>query len=125
MKKILIVDDESTILITLSHLFSSKETIVLTCNTIEEAERALSLHTFDLVVADIRMSGMDGIEGLELLSYVKEKWPGTEVIIMTAYGSEEMREEAYRRGAYYYYEKPIDISELISRVQTLGINMSL
>jgi DNA-binding NtrC family response regulator len=124
MKKILIVDDEPTILMTLSHLLSSKETTVITSSRMEEAEEALSRYSFDLVIADIRLSGMYGIEGLELLSFIKDMHPNTEVIIMTAYGTEEIKEDAYRRGAYYYYEKPIDLSHLVAKVQALGISLS-
>ena len=123
MKKILIVDDEPTILMTLSHLLGSKETTVITSSRIEEAEEALSRYSFDLVIADIRLSGMYGIEGLELLSFIKNMHPRTEVIIMTAYGTEEIKEDAYRRGAYYYYEKPIDLSHLVAKVQALGISL--
>ncbi len=121
MKKILIVDDEPTILLTLSHALGSKETVVITSSRIEEAEVALSRYHFDLMIADIRLSGMYGIEGLELLSYIKGVSPSTTVIIMTAYGSDEMRDDAYRRGAYYYFEKPIDIDHLISKIRPLGI----
>jgi len=124
MKKILIVDDEPTILMTLSHLLSSKETTVITSSRMEEAEEALSRYSFDLVIADIRLSGMYGIEGLELLSFIKGMHPETEVIIMTAYGTEEIKEDAYRRGAYYYYEKPIDLSHLVAKVQAMGISLS-
>lgn len=121
MKKILIVDDEPTILMTMSHVLSGKDTMVITSSRIEEAEEALARYTFDLVIADIRLSGMEGVEGLELLSYVKQISPKTNVIIMTAYGSDEMREEAYKRGAFQYFEKPIDIPHLIERVQSMGI----
>ena len=124
MKKILIVDDEPTILMTLSHLLNNKDTTVITSSRIEEAEEALSRYAFDLVIADIRLSGMYGIEGLELLSFIKKMHAETEVIIMTAYGSDEIREDAYRRGAYYYYEKPIDLSHLVKKVQELGIPVS-
>lgn len=123
MKKVLIVDDEPTILLTLSHLLGGKDSVVITSSKIEEAEEALARYTFDLVIADIRLSGMYGIEGLELLSYIKKMSPGTEVIIMTAYGTDEMREDAIRRGAFYYYEKPIDIAHLISTVRTIGIKV--
>lgn len=121
MQKILIVDDEPTILLTLSHLLGNGDTTVIRSSRIEEAEEALSRYRFDLAIADIRLSGMEGIEGLELLSYIKKISPETEVIIMTAYGSDEMREDAYRRGAFHYYEKPIDIPDLIDKVQSLGI----
>ena len=124
MKKILIVDDEPTILMTLSHLLNNKETTVITSSRMEEAEEALSRYAFDLVIADIRLSGMYGIEGLELLSFIKKMHAETEVIIMTAYGSDEIREDAYRRGAFHYYEKPIDLSHLVNKVQELGIPVS-
>lgn len=125
MKKILIVDDEPSILLSLSHLLSSNDTVVVTCSRIEEAEEALDRYRFDLVIADIRLSGVCGIEGLELLSYIKNLSPMTKVIIMTAYGSEEMREAAYRRGAYFYYEKPIDMDDLLGKVRECGINIPL
>jgi DNA-binding NtrC family response regulator len=121
MKKILVVDDEPTILMTLSHLLSSRDATVITSSRIEEAEEALARYDFDLVIADIRLSGMYGIEGLELLSYVKRLHPDTPVIIMTAYGSEEIRDDAFRRGALYYYEKPIDIEHLMDKIKPLGI----
>lgn len=120
MKKILIVDDEPTILLTLSHVLSNKDTTVITSSRIEEAEEALTRYSFDLVIADIRLSGLDGIEGLELLSYIGKLHPETKVIIMTAYGSDEIKDEAYRRGAFHYYEKPIDIPDLISKVQSIS-----
>lgn len=121
MKRILIVDDEPTIILSLSYCLKTNNVEVVTCSKIEAAEEALARYSFDLVIADIRMSGMYGIEGLELLKYVKDRNPVTAVIIMTAYGSPEIKDEAFRRGAYYYYEKPVDIEHLLERVVRLGI----
>lgn len=121
MKRILIVDDEPSILLSLSHLFGNENVAVITSTKMEDAEEALGMYVFDLVIADIRLSGVYGIEGLELLSYVKEISPMTKVIIMTAYGSNEMREIAYDRGAYHYYEKPIDVGDLVEKVNNCGI----
>jgi DNA-binding response OmpR family regulator len=120
-KRILIVDDEPTILLTLSYTLRSKGVEVITASRLEPAEEALNRFTFDLVIVDIRMSGILGIEGLELLSYIKRQWPNTEVIVMTAFGSDEMKQEAYQRGARHYYTKPIDIEELMRRVSDMGI----
>ena len=120
-KRILIVDDEPTILLTLSYALRSNDVEIMTASRLEPAEEALSRYTFDLVVVDIRMSGILGVEGLELLSYIKRYWPKTEVIVMTAYGSDEIKEDAYERGARYYYDKPVDIKELAERVRSLGI----
>ena len=121
MKRVLVVDDEPSILLSLSHLFSNDEVIVITSSRIEDAEEALEHYSFDLVIADIRLSGIDGIEGLELLSYISRVRPETKVILMTAYGSEVMKESALRRGAYYYYEKPIDMNNLVKKAGDCGI----
>ncbi len=120
-KRILIVDDEPTILLTLSYALRSQDVEVITASRLEPAEEALNRYSFDLVIVDIRMSGILGIEGLELLSYIKRRWPLMAVIVMTAYGSEDIRKDAYDRGAFYYYSKPIDIEDLIQRVSAMGI----
>lgn len=120
-KRILIVDDEPTILLTLSYAMQSESVEVITASRLEPAEEALKRYHFDLVIVDIRMSGVLGIEGLELLSYIKKNWPRTEVIVMTAYGTEEMKREAYERGASCYYSKPVDIDELFAMIRKLGI----
>jgi len=121
VKRVLVVDDEPSILLSLSHLFSNDEVIVITSSRIEDAEEALDHYTFDLVIADVRLSGIDGIEGLELLGYIRRIRPETRVIIMTAYGSEVMRESALRGGAYYYFEKPIDMNNLVTKAGECGI----
>ena len=120
-KRILIVDDEPTILLTLSYALRSKGVEVVTASRLETAEEALEHYPFDLVIADIRMSGILGVEGLELLSYIKRYWPQTKVIIMTAYGSDDIRKDAYERGAHYYYDKPVDIADLTHHIRELGI----
>lgn len=125
MKRILIVDDEPSILMALSHLLSNEKTLVITSSRIEEAEEALDRYKFDLVIADIRLSGIEGMEGLELLSYIKNISPETTVIIMTAYGSDDIRENAYKRGAFHYYEKPIDMDDLAKKVESCGIDVMI
>jgi DNA-binding NtrC family response regulator len=120
LKKILVVDDEQSILLSLSHLLRCEGVEVLACNEIEQAEEALANTRFDLVIADIRMSGVNGIEGLELLSYIKKNFD-TNVMIMTGYGSPEVEAEAYRRGACFYFKKPLEISKLLQQVSMLGI----
>ena len=120
-KRILIVDDEPTILLTLSYALRSTDVDVVTASRLEPAEEALKKQAFDLVIADIRMSGMLGEEGLELLTSIQLNWPETRVIIMTAHGTDEVRREAYERGAAHYYQKPVDIRELMQKIEELGI----
>ncbi len=120
-KRLLIVDDEPTILLTLSYALGSGEVEVVSASRLEPAEEALSRHVFDVAILDIRMSGILGVEGLELLSYIKRNWPRTEVIVMTAHGSDEIKQETYARGASHYYEKPVDMTDLINRLRGMGL----
>jgi len=117
-KKMLIVDDEETLTYSLyqSFIISQRDYEVVTASTGEEASEKLSGTKFDLVITDIKMPGMDG---LELLTLIKSKYPATEVIVMTAYGSQEKREEALRRGARFYIEKPFEIKEIKQIVMEL------
>ncbi len=121
MKKVLIVDDEEAILLTLRRAFANSETEVILARKIEQAEYAVKNANIDLVVADIRLTGVLGREGLELLDYVKEKSPGTKVIIMTGYGSPELEKESYDKGAWCYFEKPLDLRLLLECTASAGI----
>ncbi|NUQ80755.1 MAG: response regulator [Bacteroidetes bacterium] len=111
-KKILIVDDEETIAWGISKTLSqSGEIPVETSYTTKATEAAtlLASNRYDLVITDIRMPDMSGID---LLKEVKDKYPETGVIIMTAYGSTEVQQEASKRGSIFYIEKPFDIKVL-------------
>lgn len=121
VKKILIMDDEPSILLSLSYVLQAGGVEVISCSELEQAEEALDNARFDLVLADIRMSGVNGIEGLELLSYIRRHYAGTDVIIMTGYNTKEIEAEAYRRGAIHFFAKPVDLSELLLKVSGLGI----
>ncbi len=116
----MVVDDEQSILLSLSHVLKAEGVEVITCSEIEQAETALNNTHFDLIIADIRMSGVNGIEGLELLSYIRDRFD-SKVIIMTGYDSIDTKNEAYQRGAHYYFQKPVDIPELLKQVSLAGI----
>jgi two-component system, NtrC family, response regulator AtoC len=121
MRKILIVDDDEGILEALADFLSAPSVAVIKCGEITQAEYAVKNSFFDAVIADIRLTGVLGREGLELLPYIREKSPRTEVIIMTAYGGPEIEQEAYEKGAYYYFDKPIDLNILKDKLKELGI----
>ena len=117
-KKMMIVDDEETLTYSLyqSFILAQQNFEVVTAASGEEASEKLRSSRYDLVITDISMPGMSGIE---LLAYIKKHYPDTEVIIMTAYGSDEKREEAMKNGARYYIEKPFEIREFKQLVMDL------
>ena len=103
--RILVVDDEINIRGALVTLLEKKRYQVRGAGTGEEALEQLETGTADLVLTDLKMPGMGGMEFLRRL---KQKWPETEVLVMTAYGSIDTAVEAMRCGAYDYLTKPID-----------------
>lgn len=120
MKKILIVDDEQSILLMLSYALQCEGVEVITCNEMKLAEKALASTHFDLVITDIKMSGVKDDEGLDLLKFIKERY-STEVIVMTGYGSPEIKTLAYELGATHFFSKPMDLRELLLKVDVIGI----
>ena len=110
-KKVLIVDDEETLTWSMSKSLSKDRDKygILIANTGKEALDVLKNHAIDLVITDIRMPD---INGLDLLATIKDRYPGTKVIIMTAYGSSDIQKEANKRGSLYYIEKPFEITDI-------------
>jgi CheY-like chemotaxis protein len=111
INKVLIVDDEETLTWSMTKTLAKdqgKYELVI-ANTGAEALKVLQKDPIDVVVTDIRMPD---INGLELLSTIRKQYPSTKVIIMTAYGSPEVHKEATRRGSYFYLEKPFEISDI-------------
>lgn len=114
-RKILVVDDEPDML----HLLKRTLEPDLGCRVEiaasgKEALRRISEEPFDLVLADIKMPGMDG---LELLGLVKKEFPDLTLVMMTGHGSIETAVESMRQGAYDYITKPFDHDALVLRLE--------
>jgi DNA-binding NtrC family response regulator len=110
--RLLIVDDEAAIVAAARSYLTSHGYRVDGAGEREEAEAMLATTRYELVVLDMRMTGAHGREGLELLSYVRERCPWTRAVVLTAYGSTELEEEARRRGALAFLQKPVPLAEL-------------
>jgi len=110
-KRVLVVDDEDDLTWSISkHLAKDKDRYELICvHSGKKALEVLSQLPVQLVISDIRMPE---ISGLDLLVKIKDFYPTTKVIIMTAYGSSEVHDEANARGCFKYIEKPFEINEL-------------
>ena len=109
--KILIVDDNEVV--RLSHLRSLRSA---KCDADAvwdgtQALHAMELESYDVVLLDLRMPGMDG---MDVLKTIKRRWPDSEVVIITGYPSIESAKEAVRLGAYDYLAKPLGPDDVIN-----------
>jgi two-component system response regulator HydG len=108
-RKILIVDDEESHRIMLRAVLKDEGYEVAEAADGTEAIRAVVKEAFDLILMDLRMTSMDGIEALTEIRKISTLVP---VLIMTAYGSVKTAVEALKAGAFDYLTKPLDIDEL-------------
>ena len=109
METILIVDDEKNYRVVLEALLAPEGYEILTAGTGREALKLVREADVDLVITDMKMPGMSG---MELLDGAKEIKPDLPVIMMTAYGTIEMAVEAMKKQAYDYITKPFQNEEL-------------
>jgi DNA-binding NtrC family response regulator len=111
--KILVVDDEDIVRTSCNRTLSPEGYEVRLAKNGVEGLKMASEERFDLVLTDLKMPDMDGIEVLRI---IREKWPETAVIIVTGYQTVDTAVKAIKLGAYDYIEKPFTPDALISAV---------
>jgi DNA-binding NtrC family response regulator len=109
MEKILVIDDEKSILDLLSVVFEKEGYKVETSLSATRAVELIGNDDFDMIISDIKMPKMSG---MELLRYVREKRPDIPIVMITAYGTIKQAVEALKAGAMDYIVKPFDVEEL-------------
>ncbi len=109
MARILVVDDERSMREFLEILLERDGHEVASCGDAAQAVLALQSDEFDLVISDIRMPGMSG---MDLLDRMPDLAPGTLLVLITAHGSTESAVEAMKHGAYDYLTKPCSVDEI-------------
>lgn len=112
-KQLLLVDDEERFLKTTKILLEKKGLDVFTATNGLEAIRILDEHRIDVVILDVKMPGIDGVE---VLRKTKQKYPLLEVIMLTGHASVESAVEGLKLGAFDYVMKPCDIMDLLDKV---------
>ena len=124
MVHILLVDDNETFLYTGRELLL-REQPTFVVETVLDAEKALfeiRTHDYDVVVSDIRLPRLDGIE---LLHECQQIRPDTPVVLITGYGDMELEEKAARCGAYAFLHKPVDADTFCSVVHRAVLRAQL
>ena len=109
MDKLLLIDDEADVQYSFRRIFDSPEVELTTAASGEEGLRLIPRINPDLVIMDVRMGGMSGLETLRRMREIDAKLP---IIMMTAYGTTQTAIEAMKLGAYDYLLKPFDVPKL-------------
>ena len=113
--KVLLVDDEEDYVNTMAERMEMRDVTSRVALNGEEALQMVAAETPDVMVLDLRMPGIDGMEVLER---VKKEHPNVEVVILTGHGSEQEEKEARRLGAFSYLQKPADTNQILSVIRS-------
>ena len=108
-KRILVVEDDEEMRSLLKDFIEAEGFETDSASNGSEAFRKLAKESFDLIITDVRMPGLTG---LDILPGVRKLQPGASIIVITAFGSEEVCRRAFERGATVYLEKPIHFPKL-------------
>ena len=113
-ERILVVDDDEALRESLELLLSAEGYVAIGASSAEDALERLDGEHIDLVLCDLRMPGMDG---MELLPQLIRRLPDATVIMMSAYGTDDLAIEAMSRGAYDYLAKPFQPGEVLLAIR--------
>ncbi len=111
--KILLVDDEDEFIKALSQRLEVRGLKVTGATRGQDAVDLIGKQSFDIIVLDLAMPGMDGLETLKL---IKEKDPDVEIVMLSGQGSLKSGVEAMKLGAKDFLEKPVDLNDLLKRI---------
>lgn len=114
--KILILDDEPIVCDRLKPALEKEGYKVEVYTDSSRAKERVAEHRFDIIVTDLKMSNIDG---MQLFEFVKEKWPDTEVIIITGFATVEITREALKSGVRDVIAKPFKIAYLKDLINKL------
>ncbi|HUS13364.1 MAG TPA: response regulator [Pyrinomonadaceae bacterium] len=117
--RLLVVDGEESICFSMKEYFTLQGYQVDTARELEEAERLVENGDYEVVIQDLRLGPAQRPDGLEMIKFIRDQNPRTIIIVLTAYGSAEMEEEAFRGGADAFLRKPKPLSQVAQVIQGL------
>ncbi|MGC8744561.1 MAG: sigma-54-dependent transcriptional regulator [Verrucomicrobiia bacterium] len=119
---LLVVDDERNMRISLSNILESEGYNVVAVESAEDALKQLERSEFFMILTDVRLGGMTG---MEFLKYVRQRWQNIPVLVITAFATPRQAVDAIKMGAYDYLAKPFEPEELIHAVYNCAERYSL
>lgn len=117
MKKILLIEDESLIRSSLARALRKDGVVISEAQNCQEAREKLKNEGCNLAIVDLYLE--DGMHGLNLLSEIRQQAPQAKIIVITAFGSAEVKEAALKEGVDRFYDKPFEIEHIRNAVNQL------
>lgn len=110
--KLLIIDDEETIVFALKRYFQREGYAVDVARELEEAEALLTTFKYEVVLVDLALRNGSGTEGLELVRFARRSNPSSLIVMLTGHASSDVKSEAFCRGIDAFVEKPAELQQL-------------
>lgn len=118
--RVLVVDDEPAICFAYRKLLEAENFIFDVCESIESAITCLKENDYFAVISDLRFAGSDNEDGVYFVSVVRREQPEANVILVTGYGSDEVKKSVLALGASHYFEKPVKPALIIDTLKSLS-----
>ena len=117
VKRVLLVEDENLIRSSLARALRQDGVVISEAQNCQEALEKLGDEGCDLAIVDLFLE--DGMHGLRLIPEIYQRSPGARIIVLTAFGTSELREDARRAGVDRFYEKPFEVTDIRNAVNEL------
>jgi DNA-binding NtrC family response regulator len=117
--RILVVDDEPAILFAYRKLIEAEGFGIDVCDGLGDALQLINSCYYFAVITDIRLSGSENTEGIELLRAVRQRQPDSKVIVVTGFGTSSLEQNIQELGASHYFEKPVKPAAIMALLRSL------
>lgn len=119
MLRLLVVDDEKSICFSMTEYFNLQGYRVDAAQDLEEAEELVEATNYDVIIEDLRLGPAQKSDGLEMIKFIRGHNSHARIVVLTAYGSDEMEKEARANGADAFLRKPKPLSNVAQVIQGL------
>lgn len=124
MKRILIADDEECLLIAYKKLLAGNGVEIDTAQSTSDAQTMLGTYQYSIIIVDLRLTNSNEMDGLDIIKNAHRRHPHCTIIVLTAYGDYQIKQNVINAGADYFLEKPISVLAIRDLLNNLGVYCS-